>query len=1398
MRTKTNHVRARRVAALACTSFAAALAFALPQAALADSSQEVGTLAYTASDGSGQQVKSYSSVSSLLSDAENATADSVTISLSQDWNTKTDGVITVASGKTYTINLNGHMIDGGWRAGAGNADRSVITVIGTLVVNGGDASTQHKGTLHQDKSYWQADGTGSTVITGGLITGSTYAPAITVGSGSTVKLNDLTVAGNYSESSMFSAPSAGIACYDNAKLELSNTDVLYNYAGEHGAGIGIVSARNTHVTIGNGSRIEHNYTDGEGGGISFDGANRAGAVESSSLSITGKSSVSNNYAGSNGGGIFIGENNTHLTINASAVDGNKTAGSGGGVYFAGFSGFEMTNASVSNNSAGSYGGGLCYDAHRITYDMLSIQTSIALKSGSKVNGNTAAKDGGGIYLNDWTNLTLSDKSVVSSNSAKNGGGIYTDDDDTKVTLETQAVIQENKATSNGGGLYVNAKNTDVTLSGASKISSNTAEGSGGGIYHNASNGSVTLKDGSAVSSNHANDGNGGGIYDYYNGTQFALSGGSKISGNGASGNGGGLYLEDCATVTMDGNSSIERNMAANGAGVYVNDDGTAITLAGASQISYNDATSTGGGICNNDSGTVLTLKEKSCVNSNTATYTGAGIRSNYNLTVKGDSTGFISENTAYRTGGGIWFKDELYLGDVSVTYNNARSKGAGMWCDNDDYYAFELAGKVIIEHNYTAKGTSNLSMSRKQDVCGNGSGNELSADSRIGITIESYTSGNRKVSGNKAFISNFKDSYKKVVFADDPTKSVVRDGNYLYYTNQATTSTVTAYGRVDQKTTSTVAYGKTVTLKTSDYAKDGCTLDYWTLSGVSGVSKVTPKDGKASFAMPANDVVARAHYTPSLSGIELTVQGNFSYKNLAEDAEDIEVSAARLIAADGNSYGLTTTSEIRKALKVTSATMTANNILRKDLAFTIELDSAVLESYGIYYQADLLKNATADFRTSFDRASDEKLSVTQAQDGKLVIEGVVTLCAPSTRAVTVEMVDANDSSKALNNVVDQADTTDVSVDSGGIKLDPASDSVIVQAPDQPGWSFAGWDNLPNGAVVDKDTNAVTMSSSLAAGAKLTAKYEPLASAVSIIISDLKIGESFPSKIESCLVAGANERDITSYIKDGATVAWERIDGGTLGDTVEGDAVYRATITASGDAAGYLFGFDKGVHVTVNGQDATVAKLDASLATQSVTYYVKTDSDESYDDVAYRFPVKIIRSADAYAAKLPSSVEYRLKNGTILSAGVVWGDAVTDRDGTGSVFTVTGNFTDATGASHEVYQTFAVSKKVTVAPVSKLSVKSTGKGKVKVSWGKAASKSARSGVVVRYAASKAKLAKNKGSKLVVKSASAKSKVIKNVKAAKSGGKLFFKVRAYKTVNGKKCYSAWSKVKSVKVK
>lgn len=105
---------------------------------------------------------------------------------------------------------------------------------------------------------------------------------------------------------------------------------------------------------------------------------------------------------------------------------------------------------------------------------------------------------------------------------------------------------------------------------------------------------------------------------------------------------------------------------------------------------------------------------------------------------------------------------------------------------------------------------------------------------------------------------------------------------------------------------------------------------------------------------------------------------------------------------------------------------------------------------------------------------------------------------------------------------------------------------------------------------------------------------------------------------------------------------------------------------------------------------------------------------------------------------------------------------------------------------------STTKNTKTAKPKKTSIKKLSKGKKKftVTWAKV---SGVKGYQIQYSSDK-KLKKNNKSVTVTKQKTTKA----TVKKLKSKKKYYVRVRTYKTVNGKKIYSSWSKVKSVKTK
>ena len=1118
------------------------------------------------------------------------------------------------------------------------------------------------------------------------------------------------------------------------------------------------------------------------------------------------------------------------------------------------------------------------------------------KSGGAI---TTTGEGAKLYLNDVT--IAGNVSDTFQSGGGCGGGICIQNDNSTCSLDSSTIIY-NRSQGDGGGIYVNGNDSKLTLKGNSIIRSNSADEDGGGIYHNGKRGSVTLKEKSEINSNVAGE-DGGGIYDYYNYTTYTISN-SYISFNKALGNhdfwttdpgkGGGICLNDDSDVKLTNGAKIQRNTAVKGGGIFADDDGIEIALEGGSSIEYNTATSTGGGLYLADECTltldksyiyhntacngggvaadarvmfvtrdpVIELKNKSKIYDNIASNAGGGIYLGHEridpTIISPDGTGLITNNSACY-GGAIYAGVSTKIKGLTIKNNTSKEDGA-VYVSS----ILVLEGKNVIENNYIGSKQANVAITPYSSI---GAGDSApSADSSIGITFCDCDDDEQFVFGVDE-VAKLAKYPSRALFADDPSVSIRVDDDDLYLSTSPSKFTLSVYGDDDALTESAVAYKSKVELKSADYAKDGSTLVSWSIVGIEGTTSIVPKDGVASFTMPAGNVTVRANYSSVLSEVQLNLSDSSSWADLGSDASAAEISSLRLVAADGNSYGLTTTSEIRKVLKVTDVKASETEA-GKTAIYTVELDGAVLKGYGLSFDAKTFDGASVEARASFDTASNSVTEVVSASADKIVIKAEATYLTPGD-AVTIDAVNVNKAgtdAKPFDTVVEQAEEA---AGSGGMQLKQIITRVKIKAPSEPGWSFSAWSNLPSSAVVDESDNSVTIDAD-DANAKITALYEPLVSAIAISIDEPKIGESFPTTINACLMAGANERDLTEYLQSVVKVSWSLADGMPAGDTAQSDTIYKVTLTAEGvDNSSYIFGKDDSVYLTVNGAQVYSSEYDAGTKTGRIVYYVKTGEDTRFDYAISNMPAVTVASADAVEGNLPTEAYYVLKNGTVKTADVAWDTSALDTSSTATTLSLEGVFKDETGAEHSVTQpvvisnaaafidsTFTISKavcsyakggctpsitvkvgdktlakgtdykvaytnskkvgiayvtimgigdyegigikmlayKVIPAKVKGASVKSTSKHEAKVSWSE--HKAQTTGFQVRYAASKAKLAAGKGKVVKVKGAAKTQRVIKGLK---SGKKIYVQVRAYtKATDGEKCYSKWSAVKAVKVK
>ncbi|NCA70189.1 MAG: IPTL-CTERM sorting domain-containing protein [Sphingobacteriia bacterium] len=189
------------------------------------------------------------------------------------------------------------------------------------------------------------------------------------------------------------------------------------------------------------------FPDGAGGGIRV---RDNASLELSNSTVSGNSAV-------DGGGIFAASG-AFLTLTNSAVSGNSTDGGGGGIDAFFNASVTLTNSRVSGNSA-TGGGGIIADNN----------ASVTLTN-SMVSGNSVSLFGGGILAFNNASVTLTN-STVSGNSAGRFGGGLDARNSSSVTL-TNSTVSGNSANFGGGGIDA-YNNSPVTLTNTLLAGNNT-------------------------------------------------------------------------------------------------------------------------------------------------------------------------------------------------------------------------------------------------------------------------------------------------------------------------------------------------------------------------------------------------------------------------------------------------------------------------------------------------------------------------------------------------------------------------------------------------------------------------------------------------------------------------------------------------------------------------------------------------------------------------------------------------------------------------------------------------------------------------------------------------------------------------------------------------------------
>ena len=326
-------------------------------------------------------------------------------------------------------------------------------------------------------------------------------------------------------------------------IELKSGAILENNKAAQ-FGSGILAINGVEITMEDGAVIRNNTNRNYelGGGI---------LLGNGSIFTMNGGEISGNTANGGGGVAIIGST---MVMNGGKISNNstyKTTGQGSygaGVYVADYANasggdilfkpkpasFEMNGGKITGNKALDYGGGI------LTFPQQSKKITINIKNG-EISENQVTEGSGGAIAAFFgvTELNING-GILTKNSAKNyGGGVFLYDA-TNVTI-SGGTISENKA-SQGGGVYLWPTSAANQTGGS--IENNVANAGGGvcgGTY--TMTGGVIKDNNNSLTEEARRSARGDGVYV---GTAFNLGGAAEISTN------NDVYLEKGAREAKEG------------------------------------------------------------------------------------------------------------------------------------------------------------------------------------------------------------------------------------------------------------------------------------------------------------------------------------------------------------------------------------------------------------------------------------------------------------------------------------------------------------------------------------------------------------------------------------------------------------------------------------------------------------------------------------------------------------------------------------------------------------------------------------------------------------------------------------------------------------------------------
>ncbi len=243
---------------------------------------------------------------------------------------------------------------------------------------------------------------------------------------------------------------SGILAINGVKITMEDGAVIRNNTNRnYELGGGILLGNGSIFTM-NGGEISGNTANG-GGGVAIIGStmvmNGGKISNNSTYKTTGQGSYGAgvyvaDYANASGGDILFKPKPASFEMNGGKITGNKALDYGGGILTFPQQGEKITinikNGEISENQVTEGSGGAIAAFFGVTE--LNI-------NGGTLTKNSAKNYGGGVFLYDATNVTISG-GTISENKASQGGGVYLWP--TSAANQTGGSIENNVANAGGG------------------------------------------------------------------------------------------------------------------------------------------------------------------------------------------------------------------------------------------------------------------------------------------------------------------------------------------------------------------------------------------------------------------------------------------------------------------------------------------------------------------------------------------------------------------------------------------------------------------------------------------------------------------------------------------------------------------------------------------------------------------------------------------------------------------------------------------------------------------------------------------------------------------------------------------------------------------------------------